>query len=208
MEYHPLVVAQPVTVTSIAAKRRWIFEHCTDRSLVMLDDDMGFYARGPKGLLKEYATEAVIEEAFAWMEHNLGRGLAHMGLSSRMGNNHVEEQIKNTTRMMHALAYDTKIARKEIEFERVAMREDFDYTLQLLRKGYDNAVRYDICVAPGSYGAKGGCSDERTVAKSDAEAVKLAALHPGLVKVVDRNYKGIPRKEVVVQWKKAFRFDC
>jgi hypothetical protein len=45
------------------------------------------------------------------------------------------------------------------------------------------------------------------VAKSDAEAEKLAALHPGLVKVVQKDYKGVPRKEVIVQWKKALGYD-
>ena len=205
----PNVIAQPASVTSIAEKRAWIIKQAHkngEEKLAMLDDDMGFYARGLKGLLKEYATEAVLEDVFGWMEHQLST-YAHCGLSSRMGNNHVEEDVKKTTRMMHSLCYHVPTAVKEIKFNRVAFREDFDYTLQLLRKGYDNIVRYDVCVAPGTYGAKGGCFDERTVEKSNAEAEKLAALHPGLVKVVDKDYKGTPRKEVMVQWKKAFGRD-
>ena len=205
----PNVLVQPKAITTIAEKRAWILKQAHkngEETLVMLDDDMGFYARGPKGLLKEYATEDVLEDVFDWLEAQLSM-LAHCGISSRMGNNHVTEEIKTTTRMMHALAYHVPTAVKEIKFNRVAFREDFDYTLQLLRKGYDNAVRYDVCVAPGTYGAKGGCSDERTVEKSNAEAEKLAALHPGLVKVVDKDYKGTPRKEVMVQWKKALGRD-
>lgn len=204
---HPNVIAQPASITTIAAKRAWIVkQHTTSDKLIMLDDDVGFYARGPKGLLREYATDAVIEELFQWVEDSLD-DYAHIGISSRMGNNHVEEAVKQTTRMMHAIAYHTHVMKKVVKFNRVAMREDFDYTLQLLRAGYDNMVRYDVCVAPGSYGAAGGCAVERTVAKSDEEAEKLAKLHPGLVKVVEKDYLGVPRKEVIVQWKKALGHD-
>lgn len=199
---HKNVLAQPAEITTIAAKREWIVKQHKGTKLIMLDDDMGFYARGPKGLIKEYATDKVIEELFQWVEDKLD-DFAHVGISSRMGNNRVEESEKRTSRMMHAIAFHVPTMRHFVAFNRVAMREDFDYTLQLLREGYDNIVRYDVCVAPGSYGAKGGCADERTVQKSDEEAEKLAALHPGLVKVVQKNYLGVPRKEVVVQWKKA-----
>lgn len=206
---HSNVIVQPASVTTIAEKRHWIVKEANKRGetkLVMLDDDCGFYARGPKGLIKEYATDKVIEATFKWIEDRLDE-FAHVGLSSRMGNNHVEEEVKRTTRMMHAFAFHVPTVLKYVQFNRVAFREDFDYTLQLLRKGYDNVVKYDVCVAPGAYGAKGGCSDERDVAKSDAEAEKLAALHPGLVKVVQKDYKGVPRKEVMVFWKKALGHD-
>lgn len=206
---HENILVQPPSIRSIAEKRAWIMKqaHKTGiEKLTMLDDDMGFYARGPKGLLKEYATDKVVEDLFKWIEDQLD-DFAHVGISSRMGNNHVEEDFKTTTRMMHSLSYYLPVAMAHVKFNRVAFREDFDYTLQLLRKGYDNIVRYDVCVAPGTYGAKGGCFDERTVEKSNREAELLATLHPGLVKVVDKDYKGVPRKEVMVQWKKSLGYD-
>lgn len=199
---HKNVLTQPDEVTTIAAKREWLVKQHKGDKLIMLDDDMGFYARGPKGLIKEYATDKVIEDLFQWVENCLD-DFAHVGISSRMGNNRVEEAEKRTSRMMHAIAFHVPTMKRVVQFNRVAMREDFDYTLQLLKAGYGNIVKYDVCVAPGSYGAKGGCADERTVQKSDEEAEKLAALHPGLVKVVQKDYLGVPRKEVVVQWKKA-----
>jgi len=203
---HKKVLVQPPNITTIAAKRAWIVKQHKGDKLIMLDDDMGFYARGPKGLIKEYATDKVIEDLFQWVEDQLDE-FAHVGISSRMGNNRVEEPEKRTSRMMHAIAFHVPTMKRVVQFNRVAMREDFDYTLQLLKAGYDNVVKYDVCVAPGSYGAKGGCADERTVKKSDEEAEKLAALHPGLVKVVQKDYLGVPRKEVVVQWKKALGAD-
>lgn len=203
---HKNILVQPSHINTIAEKREWVVKQHKGDKLIMLDDDCGFYARGPKGLLKEYATDKVVEELFQWVEDKLD-DYAHVGISSRMGNNRVEEAEKRTSRMMHAIAFHVPTMKRCVTFNRVAMREDFDYTLQLLRAGYDNIVRYDVCVAPGSYGAKGGCADERTVQKSDIEADKLAALHPGLVKVVQKDYLGVPRKEVVVQWKKALGFD-
>lgn len=205
---HPKVLTQPAQITSIAQKRAWIVEQCPSKKLIMLDDDLSFYARGHDDgrLLKEYATTSKILGLFSWIERSLDE-LAHVGISSRLGNNYVEETEKRTTRMMHAIAYHVPVMRRVVKFNRVAFREDFDYTLQLLRKGYDNCVRYDVCVAPGSYGASGGCSDERTVEKSDLEALKLARLHPGLVQVVQRDYKGVPRKEVIVRWRKALGAD-
>lgn len=207
-EHHNILV-QPASITTIAEKRAWIFKQANKEGvekITMLDDDMGFYARGPKGLIKEYATVPVLENLFGWIEQQLD-DFAHVGISSRMGNNHVEEDVKRTTRMMHALSYHVPTAIAHVKFNRVAFREDFDYTLQLLRKGYDNIVRYDVCVAPGAYGSKGGCFDERNVEKSNLEAEKLADLHPGLVKVVDKNYDNVPRKEVVVQWRRALGAD-
>ena len=204
---HPHVIAQPARIQNIAEKREWIMKNAESEKIMMIDDDCSFYARGPKGLLKEYATDERLIDTFEWVEDEL-ECHAHVGLSSRMGNNRVEDEMCLNTRMMHALAYNLPTVVPLLKFKRVLMREDFDFTLQLLRKGYANLVRFDVCVAPGSYGAKGGCADERTVAKSDEEARKLAALHPGLVKVVQKDYKGVPRLEVVVQWKRSYRHDC
>lgn len=203
---HPNVLVQPSNISNIAEKRHWILKQHEGDKLMMIDDDCAFYARGEKGLLKEYATDKILVKLFKWVEKSLD-AYAHVGISSRMGNNHVEEDLVKNTRMMHALAYHVPTLLENVKFKRVLVREDFDYTLQLLRKGYENVVRYDVCVAPGSYGAIGGCSDERTVELSDEQAEKLASLHPGLVKVVQKDYKGVPRKEVIVYWKKAFNHD-
>jgi hypothetical protein len=75
--------------------------------------------------------------------------------------------------------------------------------LQLLRKGYDNIISHET-VVDNVYDLRGGCHDERTVERSDAAAELLAELHPGLVKVVEKDYKGsVKRKEVIVSWKKS-----
>ena len=108
--------------------------------------------------------------------------------------------------MMHAIAYrrDVYMALK-LRFDEVACREDFNITLRLLRAGLNNVVCYDYCVSPAAYNASGGASMERTVQSSNREAERLAKLHPDFVRLVDREYKNVPRKEVVVYWKRAYQ---
>ncbi len=207
-------------VKTIADKRQWIMENVKAKKILMLDDDMDIQARCP---LKErkyvegrwkavpphqvsanrYATEKYVTQMLAVLDSELD-SYAHVGISSRMGNDVVEESWKPNARMMHAIAYDRTVFNKEkIRFNEVQCREDFNVTLHLLRRGYANVVLHDLMVNPRSYGAAGGCSDERTVERSNAEALKLAALHPGFVKVVDKEYKNTPRKEVIIAWRKA-----
>jgi hypothetical protein len=106
--------------------------------------------------------------------------------------------------MMYCLGYRPEILRRVCELGRIEHREDMDYTLQLLRAGYPNRVNYRLAVGQKAYNAKGGASLERTMEASNADAEKLAELHPGLVRVAEKNYKqSIKRKEVVCSWKKA-----
>lgn len=232
------VVAQPKTIGNIAEKRAWMMKWARDKwpRVAMLDDDCYFFARcerknrvwdnkkgywvpnlGHRLLSVEHATPKKLLQTFTeW--NGLIEKYGHAGLSSRNGNHIVEEEVLIVGRMMHAIGYDTEVFAKKVSTKnRVLVREDFDYTLQLLRAGHENAVIYHTCVSPGGYGAKGGCSDERTKELSNREAEKLVALHPGLVKLrngvvryrpkdteFENSNEESDRLEVTVYWKKAF----
>ncbi len=207
-------------VKTIADKRQWILENVKD-NVFMLDDDMAFYRRcdphqrdfvngrwkarpGHKTLSLDYVRHEDLAGLFDSLEANLLRAPA-VGISSRFGNDlePLEEKV-GANRLMHGFGYHRKtLQQQKFKFNAVQFREDFHMALTLLRAGYKSLQRYDWCVAPGAYGAPGGCASERTVEASDAAAHKLAALHPGFVKVVDKTYKGSPRKEVIVSWKRA-----
>lgn len=208
-------------VKTIADKRQWILENVKD-DVFMLDDDMVFYKRcemhyrdfrngrwkarpGHKTLSLDYVAPGVVPRLFEELEHALATTGPAVGISSRFGNDLEPLDWKyGANRLMHAFGYHRKTLLKlKFKFNAVAFREDFHMALTLLRAGHPSAQCYDLCVAPGAYGAPGGCSTERTVAASDKAAETLAALHPGFVRIVDKNYKGTPRKEVVVSWKKA-----
>lgn len=203
------IFVQPKRVKTIHEKRQFIMEWAQDndvKKVLMLDDDMFWQARGPKGLIKEYATEAHVESSLKEMSALLDE-FAHAGFSSRLGNNRVESEYARTTRMMHSLGYNVKaFHRAGVRFDRVHGKEDFDVTLQLLKQGYDNCVVYHTCVSPGKYDAPGGCSTERTIESANAAAEKLKSLHPEFVSVVERDYLNSPRKEVMMKWKRALAY--
>lgn len=200
----------PEEIKTIAAKRAWIIRRFGGK-ILMLDDDLRFAVRvTPDDRKLRQATHDDLRQHLAAMEAMLD-DCAHAGWSPRQGNNTTDGGWHSNCRMMFSLGYDADLLnrmeeRREIELGRIGTREDMDLTLQLLRAGLPNEVCFDIaCDQVTGFGAAGGCSEERTIASSDADAEKLAALHPGLVKVVEKKYEGsINRKEVVVQWKKAY----
>jgi hypothetical protein len=217
---HKQVKVAPVK--TIAEKRQWIIENVKG-TLIMLDDDMQPFARSPahqrkyvsgrwkptagftQGMAKHFVSDASMEEVFSYLEKQL-KTHAHAGISSRLGNDTEELERKlGPQRMMHAIGYDTAVLRKlKIRFDAVKLREDFHVTLELLKRGLPSTVVFDHCYSPGPYGSEGGCRAERTIAASDSEAVKLAVLHAPFIRVVEKQYKETPRKEVVVYWKKCY----
>ena len=211
-------------IKGIAAKRQWIMKNIVASKILMLDDDMYFFGRcpykhreykgrwklspdapeGTKLLSVKYASDAKLITMFGRISKQLN-AQAHVGISSRMGNDCEEQSWKLNGRMMHAIGYNRETFFKEnLNFGEVKFREDFNITLHLLRRGYSNSIFYDICCAPGTYGATGGVSAERTVEGSDKEALKLKRIHPDFVRIKEKEYNNVPRKEVTIQWKKAY----
>ena len=205
------VVAQPDANMRIAATREWIIQHCLDRGydkIIMLDDDLTFAARrsADDTRLRKIRGKELIRE-FDRLEEKLGPEFPHVGFGVRQGNDKLAEVgWQSPGRMCFTLAYYLPIVAKEAKFDTVEIREDFCMTLQLLLKGYPNAVWNETVVDQNGCNAAGGCSTYRTVEMSDAEAWKLASLYPEYVSVREPNYKtSVPRLEVTVQWQKALR---
>jgi hypothetical protein len=202
------IVVQPDSNWTIARKRAWIMEEwlrCGYDKIIMLDDDLRFATRisGSDRRLRAIRGEELGTE-IQRLEDKLGAAYPHVGFGQRQGNNTVPSGWKIPARMVYSLGYYLPIVVKECELGRIETREDMDVTLQLLRKGYPNAVWQTTVNDQRKYDAPGGATNERTIERSNADAYKLAALHPGYVSVVKRNYKAsMPRIEVVCQWRKA-----
>lgn len=208
------VVVHPEEVQTIAQKRAWIMRTMDAPKFLMLDDDLLFSQRvlGTERLEKIRG-----EEVGVWldkMEAKLDE-VAHAGFGPRQNANTKTTEWDVNSRMVYALGYRTEVAQTldfgPAGYGRIETREDFDYTLQLLKRGFPNAV-CNYCVVDQIYNAKGGCSEERTMERSNADALRLAELHPGLVRVAERAYKSsgagtaaATRMEVTIQWKKAFQ---
>ena len=216
---YPLVVL-PDNIRTLSPTRQWILDHHDVKKfgprLCLLDDDLRFDTRRkdkPDLFLK--ATDKDMVRMFTQLENLLSK-FAHAGILGREGGNRVMEPYRFATRMMRVLAYHVPTVRKvKARFDRVPCKQDFDMTLQMLRAGYTNAVICAYVQGQGrGSGAVGGCSAYRTMEMMEKTCYKLAKLHPGLVKVVEREtvsawgggQHDIPvvRKEVEMAWKKAY----
>jgi hypothetical protein len=204
------IVVQPDPNMTIAAKRAWIMRECLRNGydkIIMLDDDLTFSTRRSEHdtALRSIRGEELIPE-FQRIEDKLGPEYPHVGFGQRQGNNRVKPGWQSPARMTYSLGYYLPIVVRECELGRIETREDMDITLQLLRKGYPNAVWNTTVTDQRGYDAPGGCTDERTIESSNADADRLAELHPGYVRVVEKAYKAsVPRKEVVCQRQKALQ---
>jgi len=208
------VLVQPASITTIAKKRQWIVDQCDAEYLCMLDDDLRFSVRDPVAglgtnedgrgcaLLKTGPRD--VERMFSELEQQLHTH-AHGGISMRMGNQSRPPGWHECKRMVYVLAYDLAVLHRFARFDEIAHREDMMVTLRLLQAGYANTVSYEF-TADQVYASKGGESAAgRSMDESNKDAERLAAAFPDLVRVTEKAYKGsTPRKEVVVQWNKAW----
>lgn len=197
---------------TIAKKREWIMRLASEQGhekIVMFDDDLHFYVRREdKPDRLRYTKASDIEFWLSELEQKLSEETPHAGFGARQGNNNREAGWQTPDRMMLALGYHLPTVLREVELGRIETREDMDVALQLLRKGYPNAVCHTFVVGQegAGYAATGGCSGQRTTEASNADAHRLAELHPGYVRVVERAYRSsVPRAEVVCSWAKALR---
>src|SRR5262245_17851227 len=204
------VVAQPDPNWTIARKRAWILKEWAPSQgydkVLMLDDDLRFSTRISEGdwHLREIKGKELIPE-FERIEEKLGEEFPHVGFGCRQGNNQLEEVgWKIPGKMIYALGYYLPIVLREAQTFILETREDMILSLQLLLKGYPNAIWQTTVVDQRKFDAPGGASKERTIARSDEDAYRMAELFPGYVNVIERAYKAsVPRKEVIVQWSKA-----
>jgi hypothetical protein len=195
----------------ISEKRAWIINQCKTKYLIMLDDDLLFYTRKDDidWRLRYNDKGEDMNNMFEDILSALQAGYAHVGISPRAGNNRVMEVAVENSRMYAVLGFNVQIIKDNVKFCRIQFQEDFDITLQLLRKGYPNCVYYKWAHGPMiGYQTKGGCENERTLELQNASVRKLVELHPGFVTVrkMNKKYKGemATRDEVIVYWKKAF----
>jgi hypothetical protein len=202
--------------------------------IMMLDDDLrfairprtiskfkGFEAEGSRGtgntewgrlyrkldgihkVVQCKDADPAVGKIFERMEYMLDH-YKHGGINTRLQQQEFGCEFALNKRVQYALAFHVPTVLANCKLGRIEHREDFDYTLQLLRRGFENAVYCWAVVEQREYGAAGGASLERRMSASNKDAHKLARLHPDLVKVTTKDYKkSTPRNEVIVYWQKA-----
>lgn len=211
------VVETPEGMRGIGPTRHFIGQHARDSGVdkfVMMDDDIDFLVRkSPEDWRLTGQTEQDTREMFREIEHWLDV-YASVGISSREGNNRAgvgrprdEGMVAIATRVMRMFGCRTADW-LEMEHGRVEVMEDFDLQLQLLRAGRGNCCLFYYANGQKMTNMAGGCSTYRSHAVHEASAHRLAELHPGLVRLrqkenkTDREGFGT-RTEVTIAWKKA-----
>lgn len=198
-----IVIVHPSEINSIGKKRAWILKQKRWDKILMLDDDLFFASKKTGSNSLTLATEEEIGKAFFRISRKLNSYM-HVGILPRLGaNNKPSKGWIENSRAIYALGYKASEVRKICELGRVELREDMELTLQLLTKGFPNAILCDICLEQ-SYNASGGCSEDRTVELGNKQAILLNKLFPEFVTVTKREYKTGARFEVVVAWEKAY----
>ena len=174
---------QPDSTWKLAQKREWIVhEWLKDghEKILMLDDDLRFATRRSKGHARLRPIYEELIPEFQRIEDKLGPEYPHVGFGQRQGNNRETAGWKSPGKTVCALGYYLPVVAKECRWDLVELRQDMCATLQLLLKGYPNAV-WTETVVDQKRDAPGGCSTYRTDEMSDAEARKLAGRFPNYV---------------------------
>src|SRR5262249_42756068 len=152
--------------------------------ILLLDDDLVFATRKSPDdpddtALQTIQGEKLIPE-FQRIEDKLGPEFPHVGFGPRQFNNNEAPGWKIPGKMQCVLGYYLPVLVKEVRWDLVVLRSDYCASLQLLLKGYPNAVWTETVVEQArGFDAPGGCSTYRTVEMSNAEAERLARVFPG-----------------------------
>jgi len=223
-------------ITELYLKRKWIFEHSISERICMLDDDLRFHSRrwvchelgglgrvGDDKLIweafKRHRLDATVLELIDAKDTRMNRlfkrletmldTYAHGGVNGRFMSHTVGNEFKMNSRCLHVLAYHVPTVKKVCELGRIQLSHDYDYTLQLLRAGYENAIYcWTVQDDPKGYHAPGGLSLYRTPAMVAHAGQQLATLHPGIVRL-QPYHDNSPYVEfgmrTVANWKKAIK---
>lgn len=201
----------PPEIQTVAPTRDYLIHNPVwkARFVVMLDDDLHFFARRTDDPTKFRALAPFELRHMLTQIEGMLAVHPHVGIAPREGGNRNVEPHLINTRIMRVLGYDREYLRQQhITFDPMPVMEDFHVSLQILKSGRDIVVLNNWCSnqAEGS-NATGGCSTYRTAQLQTAAAHKLAHLHEPYVRVVSKETKtawgGGTRTDVVISWKKA-----
>jgi hypothetical protein len=194
----------------IAATRLAIGKHAQMngfKHFVMCDDDLKFFHRFSDSV-SLHRNEPKDDRRMLRTVDKALHEYAHVAISARQGNNQLDWPSVPNRRPLRVLAYRTEIFLRA-EHGRVAIMEDFDVTLQLMRMGHSNLIITEYAQDQLKTQLPGGCSDYRDHALHEANVLKLSQLHPGFVTVREKQNKtggafGV-RTEATIYWKQALK---
>lgn len=200
---------------SIGEKRRQMAVHAMKlgyEKIMMIDDDINLLVRrAPDNWQLRYTEEAESVDMYNDVIGLLDSGYGQVSLGAREGNNRLglggREAVQDHYRGMRANAFDIDEF-LSLEHSRVPVMEDFDVSLQLLRRKRLTCVTVYWATGQKATNTEGGCAIWRTHALHESAVYRLMELHPGLVSARIKENKGGgdfgTRVEATIQWKRAY----
>lgn len=190
----------------LGAVRRWLMENAEGQYQVQMDDDLKFAVRrtdDPGKFLP--ASPEDVDEMFHRV-FTLLREVPLVGVRQRGGANRSKPPFEMAVRQCMFHAIDVEAAKREGWGYKSSVFEDFDYTLQVLTSGYENAVLTTHVIDQGESQAPGGVAAYRDNDRMQRDALDLAMDYPDFVRIVaKKGWRGMDfRTDVNVQWKRAF----
>ena len=205
------VLSLPQEIKTLGPTRKYMLDQVSwkhDGKIILLDDDLSFAYRNVEGDYHiKVATPEQVEHMFSEVELALEK-FCHVSVSGREGQNRLPDEPVNNCRYMRFLAYNTCLFPPGIHVGRVDGMSDFDLNLQLLRAGKPSLMFTKWAQGHKGTQTPGGCSEQRSLESHAAEVDFMVEHHSPFVKSYFKDDKGAgefgKRKEVRVQWKKAF----
>jgi hypothetical protein len=204
----PGLTCIPFTAPTLSLVIQHILDVANQPRIIVCDDDLKFAMRRGAGTTLSSASVSDITDAIDWVYRALATH-AHAGISARFGNNTVDANVKTIGPIRSILGLRVDVLRAHgVRADRLPSKADYDLTLQLLELGYANVINYRYTHDQvGGPSLPGGCTSYRGNAMHTEAAVGLAKLHPDVVTTVVKDAKqwdGMARTDVRVQWKKAY----
>ena len=212
------VLKLPEEIKTIGPTRQWIFDNFRNDLIFVLDDDLEFTLREPKGELQDESwkqSSVQTEEAFKQLLQEVVYDRLDAGnyFGSMMPvwvkpSSAVYPFYHNYRNMTNCWFYNKNLP--DLDFTRVPYAEDFDVTLQLISKGYSNSVSTKWIAICSETNSEGGCSVHRTLERHNESQIELGKLWPDFVTVKDKEVKSGPwkgqiKKSTRIQFAKAFK---
>lgn len=216
---------------NVAEARKWCIETFPEKFCFLFDDGCIFAVRGVPSdsgeMLKCNLTkmdftsfgEESLEKLFIEMFTEVITKMRTeeygiVGVSYRTGNNRVEQDFKENTRIGGVWAINRDLY-FQLGFDKEQMpivKEDFYLLLRFLLEGYKTGSVYKFCSdKKGGVNMKGGCSIYRTQEVINRCSKELHEMFPQFVKLRDishkKSWKGCETGktyDVTIYWKKAY----
>lgn len=193
----------------ISLTRQYCGKISQQSKFLMLDDDLTFFRRvSATDYHLRYPVEVkdnvrtMLLDVATYLNH-----YAHVAISARQGNNRLDYPGVECSRPLRALAYQKEEFLKCIH-GRVKIMEDFDITLQLLKRGHKNFVISKWSQDQIQTQMQGGCSDYRTKQLHEDNVKLFAEFNSPFVKLKQKKNKTGgefgERLEAIIYWKKAY----